>query len=215
MYRRKVILLIIIALMLTGCVKIDNNIDSNIFWAAGKIYALKKQNAPCVMIDTDFIVWNSIEETLKKSTICTIHKEEILEQVYPSKEFFKMKDSYKFDERWNWSVLPSNTAFTYIADEEFKDYYTASAIDFMNNLLNSEDRIANMVFAEQRLISMCAEKMNIDIDEIMNVDKLFNSEQKFFTHTWGYKDEMKRDFRKRKEFCIKCINRIIKDYPQC
>lgn len=28
MYRRKVILLIIIALMLTGCVKIDNNIDS-------------------------------------------------------------------------------------------------------------------------------------------------------------------------------------------
>ena len=29
---------------------INNNIDSNLFWAAGKIYALKNQEAPCVMI---------------------------------------------------------------------------------------------------------------------------------------------------------------------
>ncbi|MDR0322200.1 MAG: hypothetical protein LBI28_11910, partial [Treponema sp.] len=30
------------------------------FWAAGKILALKQQTAPCVMIDTDFIVWKPL-----------------------------------------------------------------------------------------------------------------------------------------------------------
>ena len=38
--------------------------------------------------------------------------------------------------------------------------------------------------------------------------------EKIFTHTWGYKKEMKRDFNKRKDFCIRCIIRIIKDYPE-
>ena len=45
MYRKKVILLIIIALMLTGCVKIDNNIDmgllSDVKMQLRKAYALQ------------------------------------------------------------------------------------------------------------------------------------------------------------------------------
>ena len=36
---------------------LDNvDVNSNVFWAAGKIFALKEQNAPVAMIDTDFIV---------------------------------------------------------------------------------------------------------------------------------------------------------------
>jgi len=35
----------------------DLQIDENIFWAGSKIFALSKQNFPCVMIDLDFIAW--------------------------------------------------------------------------------------------------------------------------------------------------------------
>ena len=34
---------------------------------------------------------------------------------------------YSLDEELDWSVLPSNTAFMYISNEEFKNYYITSA----------------------------------------------------------------------------------------
>ena len=182
---------------------IDYDIDSSVFWAAGKLYALKEQKSPCVMIDTDFIVWENIREILKNTQVSVIHKEKIIKEVYPNKEFFKFKDGYFLDKGLDWTVLPSNTAFMYISNENLKEYYTESAINFMKNLDNNSDKIANMVFAEQRLISMCAKMKNIDINK-----------QKLFTHTWGYKKEMRSDFNKRKEFCIRCIVRIIKDFPK-
>ena len=38
--------------------------------------------------------------------------------------------------------------------------------------------LVNMVFAEQRLISMCAERKNIKINEIMALENLFSENQK-------------------------------------
>ena len=154
---------------------INYKIDSNIFWAAGKLYALKSQKSPCVMIDTDFIVWENIQNILSNTEVSVIHKEKIVKEVYPDKDYFKFKNGYSLDEEWDWSVLPSNTAFMYISNGEFKKYYTTSAIDFMNNLHYSDDKITNMVFAEQRLISMCAKRKNIEINEIMSLDNLFST----------------------------------------
>ena len=193
---------------------INDKIDSNIFWAAGKLYALKIQKSPCVMIDTDFIVWENIESILKDTEVSVIHKEKISKEVYPDRDYFKFKNGYSLDEELDWSVLPSNTAFIYISNDDFKNYYTKSAIDFMNNLECDHNKITNMVFAEQRLISMCAKRKNIEINEIMSLDTLFSMKQNLFTHTWGYKREMRMDFNKRREFCIRCITRIIKDYPE-
>ena len=192
----------------------EDKVNSNIFWAAGKLYALKEQKSPCVMIDTDFIVWESIEDILINSEVSVIHKENIIEAVYPNKEYFRFKNGYSLDENFDWTVLPSNTAFAYISNDNFKDYYVKSAIDFMNNLDCNDDKITNMVFAEQRLISMCAKRKNIEINEIMSLDNLFSNNQNLFTHTWGHKREMRNDFNKRKDFCIRCIIRIIKDYPE-
>ena len=72
-----------------------------------------------------------------------------------------MNNNYLFDENFDWSVLPSNTAFTYISNNEFKDYYTSESIKFMKNVINNNDKITNMVFAEQRLLSMCAERKKL------------------------------------------------------
>lgn len=192
---------------------IDEDIDIYLFWAAGKIYALKSQYSPCVMIDTDFIVWKPLEEKLKNLEICTIHSENISDDIYPYKNQFNMKKNYKFDDEWDWNVLPCNTAFTYIANEKLKQYYTQQSIDFMKNTISGE-RIKNMVFAEQRLISICAKKMNIPMNTLSDLKLLGENKQTYFTHTWGYKDVMKHDFNKRNEFCIKCIRRILNDFPE-
>lgn len=191
-----------------------DKIDSNIFWAAGKIYSLAMQKTPIAMIDTDFIVWKPLNNLLADKEVCTIHKEKIIPEVYPSREYFDMKKEYSFSTDWDWETLPSNTAFTYIANDEFKDYYTSSSIEFMENLNSGNDRITYMVFAEQRLIAMCAKKMGLEVDELTQFDKLNNKEQVSFTHTWGYKNVMRQDYSKRQDFCIKCIRRIKKDFPE-
>lgn len=193
---------------------INKNIDSNLFWAAGKIYSLKNQKSPCIMLDTDFVVWKSVEKMIKDIDLGVIHKEIISDEVYPNKDYFIMKDKYNFDSQWSWSVLPCNTAFVYISNEQFKNYYTETAINFMKNLVFGNDKITNMVFAEQRLFSMCAEKMKIKVDELMPLKVLSKSEQTYFTHLWGYKNELKNNYKKREQFCINCINRIIKDFPE-
>ena len=59
---------------------LDNvDVNSNVFWAAGKIFALKEQNAPVAMIDTDFIVWEKIDEE-KLADVSVIH----FENLYPA-----------------------------------------------------------------------------------------------------------------------------------
>ena len=67
---------------------IDYDIDSSVFWAAGKLYALKEQKSPCVMIDTDFIVWENIREILKNTQVSVIHKEK---KFIPIKNFLNIK----------------------------------------------------------------------------------------------------------------------------
>ena len=191
---------------------ISKEIDANIFWAAGKIFALQSENTPCAMIDTDFIVWNNINDILHDKEVCTIHSEDITD-IYPFKNTFIMKDKYTFDSEWDWRIKPQNTAFTYIANRGFKDYYTNSAIEFMKNLKVGDNRIVNMVFAEQRLISMCSKKMNINIHEIFSLNELSRERQTLFTHIWGYKEVLRTNKNERCNFCVRCIRRILKDYP--
>lgn len=197
------------------CLENINNkeINPSIFWAAGKIAALENQSRPCAMIDTDFIVWKPIYDIIKDEKVVAIHKEEI-NDIYPDRDTFKMKDGYVFEDGWNWDVKPFNTAFVYINSKKFKDYYTDSSIDFMKNLTNSEDRLINMVFAEQRLFSMCAERIGITPKELISLEELAKDKQEYFTHIWGLKDRMRKNNNIRERFCKRCISRIINDFPE-
>lgn len=190
------------------------NIDPFLFWAAGKIIALKKQDVPIVMIDTDFIVWEKISNKIKDLELCTIHNEAIYDDIYPDKSKFYVNEAYKFDEGWDWEAKPYNTAFTFISNYEFKQYYTKEAIKFMKSVVCGFDRVTNMVFAEQRLISMCAAKLNIKSGNLYSLQDLSTTNQTCFTHIWGYKDIIKNDFSLRNNFCIRCIKRIIADFPE-
>ena len=64
-------------------------IDENIFWAGAKLYALSKQPLPCVMIDLDFIVWQSLKFDSK---LAVIHRESCDLPCYPDENYFRFKN---------------------------------------------------------------------------------------------------------------------------
>lgn len=189
----------------------DVDVNPDVFWAAGKLFALKEQNAPVAMLDTDFIIWETIDEK-SLADVNVIHFEDLSPDVYPPKNRFIM-DNYEFDD-FNWSIKACNTAFSVITDNELLRYYTEKAIEFMHHTKETDDRLTYMVFAEQRLLPMCADKMKKSVRAFSSLDKLFNETDNRFTHTWGMKQQMRDNSTLRHDFCRRCVNRIIHDYPQ-
>ena len=190
---------------------IPDSINPEMFWAAGKIFALKNQSAPVAAIDTDFIVWDRLAFN-NMGDISVIHKEDIYPDVYPDIHHFNMKQGYIFDPCLDWHEHPSNMAFYVVRNETLKNSYTDAAIEFMENSLDG-DNLTYMVFAEQRLISMVAKKLNIAINAISTAEKLFKDGERYFTHTWGMKQQMRDNEALRQDFCKRCVRRILTDYP--
>lgn len=192
--------------------EIPSTINPSTFWAAGKIYALKKQSTPIAAIDTDFIVWDRLAfDNLPDLTY--IHSEDIYPDVYPDISHFNMSNDYTFDTNLDWSIRPANAAFYVIKNHNFKEKYTHEAIKFMNNAVGG-DNLTYMVFAEQRLMTMLAKHIGIQCMELSNLDKLFENGEKYFTHIWGMKQQMREMPQLRQSFCKKCIDRITADFPQ-
>jgi len=191
----------------------DISVDERMFWAAGKLYALRREKAPIAVIDTDFIVWDSILFDALPP-LCAVHDEPLYPDVYPSPEVFRMKDGYTLDPSLDIGVNALNTAFFVIRDQRLLKRYTDEAVRFMENALPTGDSLTYMVFAEQRLLPMCAKAEGIEYGTFSTLEKLFKNGDGFFTHTWGMKQQMRDDARLREAFCRRCIGRIISDFPQ-
>lgn len=189
------------------------NEDPYMFWAAGKLHALSRESAPIAVIDTDFIVWDEILFD-KLPPLCVIHDEDLYDDVYPGKEYFKMKEGYSFDTQWDWSVRALNTAFYVIKDNILLYEYTSEAIRFMNSAADNDDPLCYMVFAEQRLLNMIANKQGKEVMCFSTLERLFKNGEGWFTHIWGMKQQMRDNDELRYAFCRRCIDRILKDYPE-
>lgn len=194
-------------------IDVPDRISPRVFWAAGKLYALRSACMPEVMVDLDLIVWKNIGSYIKETDISAIHREGIYPEVYPGRDFFNMREGYEFDPDWNWDAPPVNTCMLYIADEQFKKYYVDSSIDFMENCIETEENLCHMVFAEQRLLAMCAGKKEKRIasffPEAADIDR-----QDVFTHLWGYKNILRFNFQKRVEYNRRLCERIERDFPE-
>lgn len=190
---------------------IPPSIDPEIYWAAAKIFAIRNEAAPLVMMDTDLMVWKPLDE-LQNCHLAAFHRESLQTDCYISFNDLKKRPGYYPDIDWNWSVEPCNTALAYFNHWDFKNYYTQSAIDFM---LDNNDRpkelVSQMVFAEQRIFSMCAEKLGINVHTFL--DKAYNGENMDFTHIWGAKGLARTDANFNKQLCDSLINAIIREYP--
>jgi hypothetical protein len=150
---------------------------------------------------------------LDKNQIVVLHREELYEWCYLSAEKLKKRSDYQFDPQWDWSEFPCNMALAYIANPEFKKYYTDCAIDFMTgNREHPMEMVSQMVFAEQRIISMCAKKMNIEIHHLL--DDPFQPDNKIISHIWGAKNILINNPEQRKLFCTTIIKKIEKLFPE-
>lgn len=197
----------------TGLDAIPDSVNPEMFWAAGKLYALKGSSAPVAAIDTDFIVWDRIAFD-NLGALSVIHKEDISDDVYPDIHHFNMKPGYIFDPDLDWRERPSNAAFYVIKDNKLKESYVDEALNFIENAADG-DSLTYMVFAEQRLMSMAAKRMGIEIKEFSNLDSLFRDGERYFTHTWGMKQQMRDIPELRYDFCKRCVERIKRDFPSC
>ncbi|MBE6880566.1 MAG: hypothetical protein E7490_07015 [Ruminococcaceae bacterium] len=186
----------------------SEEIDPIMFWAGGKLLALQKFSAPCVMIDTDFIVWNKL--TFDKKLIAA-HEEYLNPSVYPDINTFDMVD-YTFPDGLDYTLPALNTAFLYMPDEDFKQYYTSQAVTFMKKAKRGGDYLTYMVFAEQRLLPMLAKKCGIEYTTLLDKDALFLP-QNSYTHLWGAKQAMRDDKTERERFLNSCRERIVRSYP--
>lgn len=192
--------------------EVDKTIDSHMFWAAGKLFALKMLKEPTVMIDLDLIIWKNIDNMLFDSDILVIHREENSPNIYPDFELFELKDGYNLPKDFDKEVLPCNTALLYVKDIEFLNKYCDQAIEFMNNCVSTGDNLNRMVFAEQRLISIMAKKYNKEIKSVFPLASDIGV-QDYFTHVWGHKNILKYNYEERKNFCLKIMKRLYDEFP--
>ncbi len=182
-------------------------IDPQMFWAGGKLLALRECKAPCVMIDTDFVVW---EKLSFGDEIIAAHRENMFPDIYPPLSYFRLNNHIlpDFDE----SVLPLNTAFLYLPDEDVKEFYTSQAIAFMKSAVSCSDRLCYMVMAEQRMLAMCAEYTGTPVKTLLDKDNLFFP-QNSFTHLWGAKQAMRDNPVLHADFCKKAAEKIRSEFP--
>ena len=192
-------------------------INQQIYWAAAKLFALRAESAPVAILDTDLIVWESLHTILNENSLAVIHREDINEHVYLPEGLLKTKKDYQFDPEWDWTESPCNSAFEYFSQDDFKNYYTECAIDFMTGEIEyPKEMISQMVFAEQRLLSMCAKKKGVPIYHFL--DNPYQENNSVFTHIWGGKSVVRNDSNERHKLCsllLKKIKSILPDdYPR-
>lgn len=192
---------------------IDREIDPICFWAAGKLYALRTFGAPCMMIDTDFIVWQALESHITGHPLMTIHRESITPDIYPDPSSFHLHHPFPLD-TLDCTILPANTALSWFEDPTFTQYYCQTAIAFMQAASPANHSLTYMVFAEQRLLPMLAAQAGIPLVSFADLFDLFTSGQTYFTHIWGFKQRMMHDPATMHGLCTRCARRLMQDFPQ-
>lgn len=187
----------------------QEGIDPQMFWAAGKLLAMRETAGDYALVDEDFIVWRTL--SLSKTAVTAAHREEITPEIYPDPRSFGA--DFPLLERLDFTVLPCNTAFLYIPDESFRRFYVSQSIAFMKSAPKSGDPLCPMVFAEQRLLSMLCAMTGTPIETLLDKDRLFVA-QEDFTHLWGAKQAMRDNEARREEFVARCRKRLLNDFPE-
>lgn len=155
------------------------------YWASGKIQALTKIAAPCVIIDMDMLLWQKLP--VESAKLLVTHNEPLKLKCYPTPDFFYTDAEYSYPSEWDFTVEPLNTAILYLEEDEFKNYYATQSIRFMYSEKESPDNgVVCMVFAEQRILAMCAAAKGIKAKLLLDYNHLAEP-QSLLTHIWSAK----------------------------
>ncbi|MBE7003766.1 MAG: hypothetical protein E7425_05715 [Ruminococcaceae bacterium] len=192
---------------------LERAVDPVLFWAAGKLEALRRTPSPCVMLDADMILWEDVSPLLTDCAVAA-HREDLLPDVYPDPAAAFVTDGgYALPPDWDLTLRAANTAFLYLPCEALRLRYTDEAFRFMHALRASRvGCVATMCFAEQRLLPMCADACGVPLKTLLPDGEL--DKQSFITHLWGHKRTLERSAERRVEYCLGCTLRIVTDHPE-
>lgn len=184
----------------------NSGISHERYWASSKVQALKMMTAPCALIDMDMLVWEPLH--LERYQLAGTHTEHINQKIYPPLTYFHYSSDYSFPAGWSSEVEPINTSILYIADEEFKKYYTMQSIRFMQSEMETpNDGVVCMVFAEQRILAMCAEEKGIAAHTFLDFDRLCEP-QSLVTHLWACKQLLHCEVEAEQRYNAMCLEKI-------
>ena len=203
---------------------IPSSVNQTVFWAAAKLFALHDAAAPVAMVDCDLFFWRDIKKDIDSECLTVLHREELVECYVPQEQLGKPV-SYHYNDCWDWTVCPCNTAFAYFPHNEFKKIYTEEAIRFMvGNAGRDAKPSSQMVFAEQRILAMCAKCNHVSIKTV--IDNPYDDKNTLFTHLWVAKNRARKSekdmkelvgaiMEKIKELDLDCYNKISEIYKIC
>ena len=192
--------------------RLGETVDPVAFWAAGKLQALRAMPIPCVMLDTDLVVWENIESRLNGDAVAA-HAEALNPLTYPDPSCFPTREGYAYPEKWDFSLFAANTAFLYFRNAVLRDTYVDEAFDFMHNVRTEGlNPVQTMCFAEQRILPMCVGENGKTLRYLMKPEEVLT--QHFVTHTWGFKQVLQMSGPARDAFCMRCVRRIHLDFPR-
>jgi hypothetical protein len=157
----------------TALDELPKELDPAIFWAGGKLYAYRAVEAPCVCMDLDAVLWQPVRPV---SPVMGLHSER--------KDWLWYHNDQELFEGlgfagpgWNWDLDPFNTGAVYLGNAEAARLYTDTAISFMercSRAMTADPSLrkpfhAAMLFAEQRLLPMCAHRLGIAVAPLTSV----------------------------------------------
>lgn len=200
-------------------------------WTAFKTWLLGEIPAPFVLFDHDNIIYGKIPESLYDVDVRFAHLEIPNPKYYPGKDNLDISN-FVFDKDWEWNTDISNTCILYFGNEEFKNRYSAKAIEFEKNNIttNPELKSVQYLFADQQLLIMMLKKEKLKYGQFSNYIwdptgktgnngfiKKFNDETLdsfVFEHTWGFKHTLKSNESERNKFIGRHLKFINDVYPQ-
>ena len=159
------------------------------------------------MLDTDLIVMKRISNFIEQSAISALHVEALEADVYLSSDLLKKPFGYIFPDYYNWDVLPSNTAFVYISDEKFKQFYIEESKRFMFcNIGMPAEMVSQMVFAEQRMLAICADYSGLTINHLLTGPYSLSND--CIIHLWGFKKLLRKSNNLQAVFSKQLLARV-------
>ncbi len=146
-------------------------VDERFYWTAAKTWMLGEIDLPFCFIDHDLVVFDRIEEWMWESD-CRVHHLEFPDpEYYPAKECYFTPKGYEFNPSWRWDTMIPNSSLLFFRNDSFRKYYRKEALRFQKNngrLGNTQQSAINYLFADQRLIAMCALEKGIRLETFIN-----------------------------------------------
>ena len=143
----------------------DSSIDKDVFWASSKVQVISGQKDPFIIMDNDFIVYNTFESFLKDKVI--VGHEENGQDYYPMPLDPYVKATKDILNRPNHKSV--NCCFLYFPNPSFASSYGLTSMELMRRLTELKAPNSNyLVYAEQLLLKHLLDKYNIDYIGLIN-----------------------------------------------